>query len=407
MNDTAGRGAAATPSDIEHTLGVGRGATPFYRRWWFISIAVGVAIIVGWVMLTPKKKVEYVKGKAEVTTVRSLVTATGTLQPIDKVTVGAEVSGRIDEVLVDFNDKVTKGQVLARINTDELKARALQARATVAQAQANLAKAENDLKRAVGLRDSGFVSQSSYDQALASRDVARATLQNAKAQAEQAEANLAKADIRSPIDGIVLNRKVERGQTVAASFQTPELFVIASDLTKLELTINIDEADIGEVAVGQNATFTVDAYPAQTFLAKVVELRNAANTISNVVTYEGVLSVNNERALLKPGMTATADITVKIAENVMTVPNGALRFSPANQTVNTLAPQPTTAPVDPIASGKGELWSLDVKGTPVSRKVTLGISDGRRTQVTSGNVKAGDEFILDIAQSTSTGSNGQ
>lgn len=400
MNDTAGRGASATPSDIEHTLGVGRSARPFYRRWWFIMIAVGVAFITAWIMLTPPKKITYIKGKAETATIKALVTATGTLQPIDKVTVGAEVSGRIDEVLVDFNDQVTKGQVLARINTDELKARALQARATVAQAQANLAKAENDLKRANDLRDSGFVSQSSYDQALAARDVARATLQNAKAQADQAEANLAKADIRSPIDGIVLNRKVERGQTVAASFQTPELFVIASDLTKLELTVNIDEADIGEVRVGQNATFNVDAYPAQTFNAKVEELRNAATTISNVVTYEGVLTVNNERALLKPGMTATADIVVKIAENVISVPNGALRFQPAIQTMTSLAPAPTTAPVDPIASGKGELWSTDVTGKPVSRKVTLGITDGRRTQVTSGNVKDGEEFILDVEQTT-------
>jgi HlyD family secretion protein len=176
------------------------------------------------------------------------------------------------------------------------------------------------------------------------------------------------------------------------------LFIIASDLTKLELTVNIDEADVGEVKVGQEATFTVDAYPAHTFTAKVVELRNAAKTISNVVTYEGVLGVSNKESLLKPGMTATADITVSVVENVMSVPNGALRFSPQVQQTNSMIPVATTAPVDPIASGKGEIWALDADGKPVSRKVTLGVTDGRRTQVTSENVKAGEEFILDIAQ---------
>ena len=177
------------------------------------------------------------------------------------------------------------------------------------------------------------------------------------------------------------------------------MFVIASDLKKLELTIDIDEADIGEVSDGQDATFTVDAYPAQTFNAKVVELRNAARTIQNVVTYQGVLSVQNEKGLLKPGMTATADITSKVVENVLSVPNGALRFTPQADTQQQgMIPQATTAPADPIASGKGQVWSLGKDSKPVSRDVTLGITDGRRTQVTSTNVTAGDEFILDIAR---------
>jgi HlyD family secretion protein len=208
-------------SEMERTLGIGHAKTPLWRRWWVIAIALAVIAAAAWWGLTPAEKTEYVEGKAEVATIRALVTATGTLQPIDKITVGAEVSGRVDEILVDFNDKVRKGQVIARLNTDELQARAVQARASVQQAQANLAKAENDLKRAIALTRQGFVSQSSYDQALAARDVARATLANARATSDQAEANLAKAAIRSPIDGIVLDRKVERGQTVAASFQTP------------------------------------------------------------------------------------------------------------------------------------------------------------------------------------------
>jgi HlyD family secretion protein len=401
--NTATTAKADTTQDIGNVLGVSRKKVPFWRRWWVILIAVSVVALVGYVMFSPAKPVSYVKGKAEVATIRAIVTATGRLQPIDKVTVGAEVSGRIDEVLVDFNDHVKKGQIIARINTDELNARALQADATVQQFEATLAKAENDLKRAIALRDKGFVSGSAYDTALTARNSAAANLKSARAQADQTKANLAKAAVRSPIDGIVLDRKIERGQTVAAGFQTPELFVIASDLTKLELTIDIDEADIGEVSVGQDATFTVDAYPTQVFKAKVSELRNAARTIQNVVTYQGVLSVENEKGLLKPGMTATADISVKTATNVVSVPNGALRFSPqATTQADTMAPQITVAPADPIASGKGTLWT-EVKGKePTSRDVTLGITDGQRTQITSTNVKAGEEFILDIASSGTT-----
>ncbi len=396
MNDTASRTASA-PSDISRVLGVGKAVTPWWRRWWAILIALTVIGVTLWWVLTPGKETEYIKGKAEVATISALVTATGTLQPIDKVTVGAEVSGRVDEILVDFNSQVKKGEIIARINTDELKARAVQTRASVEQAAANLAKAQNDLRRASALRDKGFASQSIYDSALASRNAAAATLNSARAQSDQTEANLAKAAIRSPIDGIVLDRKVERGQTVTAGFQTPEMFVIASDLKRLELTVDIDEADIGQVALNQDATFSVDAYPAQTFNAKLSELRNAAKTVSNVVTYQGVLSVDNNKGLLKPGMTATADIVVQVAKNAMSVPNGALRFTPQVE-VTSFVPVATTAPVDPIASGKGEVWILGKDGKPVARTVTLGVTDGRRTQVTSTNVKAGEEFILDIAQ---------
>ena len=395
---------AGATGDIGRILGVGGKKVPFWRRWWVLATGLVVAGLIGWIFLTPEPPVAYIKGKAEVSTIRSIVTATGTLQPIDKVTVGAEVSGRIDEVLVDFNNKVTKGQVIARINTEELNARAQQALATVAQVEATLAKAEGDLKRAVALRDRGFVSSAAYDSALAARDTAAANLKSVRAQSQQAQANLSKAAVRSPIDGIVLDRKIERGQTVAASFQAPELFIIASDLRRLELTVDIDEADIGEVSVGQEATFTVDAYPSQIFKAKVVELRNAARTIQNVVTYQGVLSVENENGLLKPGMTATADIAVKTAENVVSVPNGSLRFAPQTPArVQSMAPVATVAPVDPIGSGKGKLWSEVKGGEPVSRDVTLGITDGQRTQITSPNVKAGEEFILDVDQRDGAG----
>ena len=391
------------PSDISQVLGVGKKKVPLWRRWWVLALAAVTVAFVAWVMLTPKAPVTYLKGKAETVTIRSIVTATGTLQPIDKVTVGAEVSGRIDEVLVDFNARVAKGQIMARINTDELNARAVQAQATVAQFEATLAKSENDLERANALRDKGFVSKAAFDAALAARNTASANLKSARAQSDQAQANLAKAAVRSPIDGIVLDRKIERGQTVAAGFQTPELFIIASDLGKLELTIDIDEADIGDVALAQDATFTVDAYPNQVFKAKVSELRNAARTIQNVVTYQGVLTVENAKGLLKPGMTATSDIAVKTAEKVISVPNGALRFTPQSTAPETMVPVATIAPADPVSAGKGKLW-VEVKGKePESREVSLGITDGQRTQITSSNVKHGEEFILDIAQTNGKG----
>lgn len=320
------------------------------------------------------------------------VTATGTLKPVNQVTVGAEVSGRVDEILVDFNDPVRKGQVLARINTEELEARAVQARAGVAQAEANLAKAEHDFRRASDLRERGFGSEELRDQALVARDVARAALASARAARDQAEVYLEKAVIRSPIDGIVLDRKVEPGQTVAAAFQTPELFVIASDLANLELTVDIDEADIGEVRVGQAATFSVYAYPAITFDARVKELRNAARTIEKVVTYQGVLDADNGAGLLRPGMTATADIVVRTAADALTVANNVLRFVPPDDLVSA-----ARAELAPLAPGEGRLWQVAADGRGViPRTVKLGISDGRRTEVLDRGVEPGESFVADL-----------
>ena len=411
MNETASAqpappAGAAPPSpqpvatdDIARTLGIGRRVTPLWRRWWVLgAAALLIASGAWWLQRTPPKP-QYLYGKATIATIRVRVTATGTLQPVDKITVGAEVSGRVQDILVDFNDRVRKGQILARLNTDELEARAVQTRAGVAQARANLLKANHDFARARDLRARGFVSQESHDQALTTRDLAVAALHSATAVSRQAEVSLAKAAIRSPIDGIVLDRKVERGQTVAASFQTPELFVIASDLTQLELTVDVDEADVGDLRVGQSATFTVDAYPSRSFSARVLELRNAAHTVANVVTYQGVLDVKNAAGLLKPGMTATADIVVRVVPEVLTVANRALRFAP---------PKPgdgegiqfgrfgktTSAPA--AVTGKGQLWTTRPDGQPQPRAVTLGPTDGRLTQITSDNVRVGEAFILDV-----------
>ena len=383
---------------VADTLGVRRGTTPLWRRWPVLLLALAGAGAATWWYTRSPEPTDYVFEAADAADIRATVTATGTLQPIDKVTIGAEVSGRVEAILVDFNDRVSKGQVLARLNTDELEARAVQTRAGVAQAVANLNKAEHDFTRASDLRKRGYVSQEAFDQTLTSRELARAALNSARAVSDQSEANLAKAAIRSPMDGIVLDRKVERGQTVASSFQTPELFVIASDLTHLELTVDIDEADIGELRVGQPASFAVDAYPARNFTAKLLELRNAARTVANVVTYQGVLDVNNSDGLLKPGMTATADIEVRAAKQVMSVPNRALRFTPNAKSGSSFGANKKRDPEAPLASGTGRVWTLGKDGAPVVRIVRLGITDGKRTQILSNNLRAGEALIVDVGE---------
>ena len=396
--------------DVAATLGVRSRATQWTRwrgRLAWLAVLAAIAGGIAWWQLRPAPQVAYLQDAASIAAVRATITATGTLQPVDQVTVGAEVSGRVDEILVDFNDRVRKGDVLARLNTDELAARAVQARAGVAQARANLAKAQHDHRRAEELRPRGFVSNEQYEQARTSFDVARASYDSARALADQAEANLAKAAIRSPIDGMVLDRKVERGQTVASSFQTPELFVIASDLTRLELTVDIDEADIGGVRVGQAATFEVDAYANRGFDARLAELRNAARTVANVVTYQGVLAVDNAQGLLKPGMTATADIEVRRVERAVTVANRALRFTPDAARKDGAGASPArpadAARLPPLAPGTGRLWTLGADGNPVPRVVRVGISDGNRTEVLGGGVRPGERFIVDIDGSPRSG----
>lgn len=363
-------------------------------------VAAALLVAGAWYALRPPPPPpQWVQEPVTTASLTLAVTATGTLKPVNQVTVGAEVSGRLDEILVDYNDPVRKGQVLARINTEELEARAVQARAGVAQAEASLAKAEHDFRRASNLRERGFGSEEAQDQAVVARDVARAALASARAARDQAEVFLEKAVIRSPIDGIVLDRKVEPGQTVAAAFQTPELFIIASDLAHLELTVDIDEADIGEVRVGQAATFSVYTYPTITFAARVKELRNAARTIERVVTYQGVLDADNGEGLLRPGMTATADIVVRTAAEALTVANSVLRFVPPDDLAGNAARE-----LGPLAPGEGRLWRVAPDGrTVLPRTVRLGISDGRRTEVLDGGVEPGEAFVTDLERPVSEG----
>jgi HlyD family secretion protein len=340
------------------------------------------------------------------------VSATGTLQPQDQVDVGAEISGRVDEVRVDYNDRVKKGQILAIINTDQIRAQLAQAQAALNANRASVVNAEATVRETLDRRNrarallarGGIAAQdvetadAAYDRAVASVAKAKADVESAAAQVTMHQTSLAKAQVRSPIDGVVLDRKVSAGQTVAATFQTPVLFTLASDLSMMELDVDIDEADIGVVREDQTANFSVDAYPQRRFEARLISVRNSPKSANGVVTYQGVLTVDNREMLLRPGLTATVDILVSGNANkdALLVPNGALRFIP-------LAKDISVPPLPQQKNGEltGRVWVLE-GDKPVPRDLKVGRSDGRNTEVLSGNLKPGDRIITDVA----TGANG-
>lgn len=334
------------------------------------------------------------------------VSATGTLQPDNQVDVGAEISGRVDQVLADYNQHVAKGQVLAVINTDQLRAQLSQAQAALNAAKANVMTSEATAKetgekrdRARALVARGLVSvqeehtaEADYDRAVAAIEKSKADVENATAQLNLVQTSIDKAEVRAPIRGVVLDKRVEAGQTVAASFQTPVLFTLASDLSMMQLRVDIDEADIGLVREGQPATFTVDAFPQRRFDAKLISLRNAPKTTNGVVTYQGVLSVDNSIGLLRPGLTATVDILVAESKEALMAPNGALRFAPPQRLA-------TAPPLKPTASGStvGRVWVL-AGDTLESRDLRLGHTDGRNTEVLDGSLKPGEQVVTDLTE---------
>lgn len=348
-----------------------------------------------------------------------LVTATGSVEPTVQVDVSSEQSGTIREVLVDYNSEVKKGAVLARLDTDklsaDLKAREAalaSARSAVAKARADEQSAKAKLDRLTSLVSSRVSTQQDLDTAEytfqaaeAGRQSAESDVISAEAALEQAKLSVSKATIASPIDGIVLSRNVDTGATVAASLEAPTLFTIAGDLRQMELQVSIDEADVGKVAVGQSATFTVDAFPDQRFPAKITSIRYAAETVNDVVTYKGILSVANDDLLLRQGMTATADIVVEEVTGTLLVPNAALRYSPpaaatekqaGGSGVFSLFRPPSQAPASaPEPKGSERTVWLLQNGQPVAVNIEIGSSDGQNTVVIKGDVKEGDQVITD------------
>ncbi|MEW5756765.1 MAG: efflux RND transporter periplasmic adaptor subunit [Pseudomonadota bacterium] len=348
------------------------------------------------------------------------VTATGTLAPVNQVDVGSEISGTIESVAVDFNDRVKRGQVLARINTDEQRARVVQsqaalevARARVLQAEATVKESELKLKRCETLAQQGLCAPQDMDTLNAARDRALADAASARAQVSQTKATLnaeqsrlSKAVIRSPIDGIVLKRAIEPGQTVAASLQAPVLFTLAESLGQMELRVAVDEADIGQVRAGQKATFTVDAYGERSFPASINQVRLAPQNAAGVVSYETILAVDNQDLSLRPGMTATARIVVDEIRDALLLPNAALRFTPPltqakeqRGIMEQLFPRwGTREPRAKVDGGNQQkkVWLLKDE-QPVAITVRTGASDGRMTQLVEGELQAGVQLLVDVA----------
>jgi HlyD family secretion protein len=348
---------------------------------------------------------QYRTAKVERGEILDSITATGNINAVTTVSVGSQISGTIQQIFVDYNSRVRKGQVIAQIDPRLLESALVQSRANLENAKATLEKAqvgiidtERTYRRNAELIKDGFVAQSdvdtsqaAYDQALAQKRSAEAALKQAEGALQVAQTNLEYATIRSPVDGIVISRNVDVGQTVAASFQTPTLFSIAQDLTKMQIDTNVDESDIGRATSGQTATFTVDAYPEKNFTGKVEQVRNAPIVTQNVVTYNVVVRVDNRDLLLKPGMTANVTIQVRKFEDALRIPNAALRFRPSD------TPKETGAARD---KGKGKppagqrVYILGKDGKPAAVPVKTGVSDGTFTLLVEGDLKEGDALIV-------------
>ena len=372
-------------------------AKPNSRRHWLITGLAALLIVAiaaaSWWALTDRSTIHYVSVPVAKGAVTRTVTATGTVNPELTIIVGTAVSGIIKELNCDYNTQVKKGQVCARIDprpyqsaVDQNRANLAVANAQLEKDKANLTYAKLALGRAATLVQTHAVSQDAYDSAKSTYEQAvaqiafdEATVQQRQAALDAAQVNLDYADIVSPVDGTVVSRNVTMGQTVAASFQTPTLFLIATDLTKMEVDANVSESDIGGIKQGNKATFTVDAYPKRTFEGTVSQVRQSPQTVQNVVTYDIVISVNNSDLTLMPGMTAASRIVVDRRNDVLRVPNQALRYVPKN-----------TAGAG--QSGQAQLWILrDGKLVPIP--VLAGLDDDSFTEIVSGDAKPGDLVI--------------
>ncbi|WP_181703252.1 efflux RND transporter periplasmic adaptor subunit [Chthonobacter albigriseus] len=346
------------------------------------------------------------------------VTATGSIYPTNQVEVGSELSGTVRAVNVTYNSPVRKGDVLAELDTDKLDVSVASARAKLAASRAKVSEADATIRQSQAEYDRKVVllertvisaqeletSKAALDRAIAARTSAEADVEVAAADLRLAETNLTKAKILSPIDGVVLSRSVDPGQTVAASLQAPVLFSLAEDLKRMELRVDVDEADVGRVAIGQAASFAVDAYPDRTFPASIRDIRFASETVQNVVTYKALLDVDNRDLALRPGMTATADIVVEHHDDALLVPNAALRWAPPAETaassgglLSRLLPRPPQAPAKPTSANEGRQRTLYVlkDGVPSPVMVETGSSDDRNTIVASGDLAPGDAVVVD------------
>jgi len=363
---------------------------------------------------------KYTMGEVTRGDIKSVVSATGALSAVGTVEVGTQVSGTLAKLFVDFNDSVRRGQVLAVLDTTMLATSVKDARAGVLKAQSQLDKARLDQERSAELFGQNLISKADFETAATSLTAAQAGLVSAQASLERARANLGYAVIRSPIDGTVIERSIEPGQTVAASLSAPKLFVIAEDLRRMEIHALVDESDMGQIKVGQKATFTVEAQPEKEFTATVRQVRLQPETVSNVVSYTVVLDAENDAGLLLPGMTATVDFVVEERKDVLLVPSAALRIKPTQEMFaearGSMAPPAETGDRtsrQERAGGQGAwggmggqngqssdralVWYLDEKGKLAFAPVRKGATDGKNTEILEGPVKEGMQVIVSLS----------
>ena len=356
---------------------------------WIAVVVIAIVAVAAWAMSGGKKEedINFKEEKVALKTLQNSVTATGTIEAVTSVTVGTQVSGIVNKLYVDYNSQVKKGQVIAELDKTNLLSELNTAKANLASAQSSLNYQAANMERYKTLYKMGLVSADEYENALLTYRQAKEQVASSKENVQRAQTNLGYATITSPIDGTVISKSVEEGQTVAASFNTPELFTIAKDLTNMQVVANVDEADIGGVKEGDRVTFTVDAYPDDTFEGTVKQVRLEATTTNNVVTYEVVISAPNADLKLKPGLTANVTIFTQERSGVLAVANKALRFTPTKETVGK-----DMKIVD--CKGKNKVWTLN-GNTLTAHPVTIGQSDGINTEITKG-LKQGDKIVTEI-----------
>jgi len=359
------------------------------KKIWIGVGAVALIVIIVWILSGGKKeeKVTFESAKVERKNITTSVTATGTIEPVTSVTVGTQVSGIVSRLYVDYNSNVKKGQVIAELDKTNLTSELNTARANLASAQSTLNYETANHQRYKTLYDKGLVSADDYESARLTYEKARESVKTAQQSVNKAQTNLGYATITSPIDGVVLSKSVEEGQTVAASFNTPELFKIAQDLTDMRVIADIDEADIGGVKEGQRVSFTVDAFPEDHFEGRVTQVRQQATTSSNVVTYQVVISAPNKDLKLMPGLTANVTIYTMEKNDVLAAPSKALRFVP-NEALLTKDQK-----IEDVQAPQ-KVWTLE-DNTFKAHKVETGLTNGMLTEITSG-IPEGTEVLTDF-----------
>lgn len=361
---------------------------------WLLLTLVIIVALAAWAMSSGKKEEQISFDTATVASanIQNSITATGTIEPVTSVTVGTQVSGIVSKLYVDYNSVVKKGQVIAELDKTNLTSQLNSAKAQLAIAQSQLNYQTANFNRYKTLFQKGLVAADEFENAQLSYKQAKENVASAKEEMQRAQTNLGYATITSPIDGVVLSKSVEEGQTVAASFSTPELFTIAQDLTNMQVVADVDEADIGDVREGKKVSFTVDAYPDDTFEGVVKQVRQEATTTNNVVTYEVVISAPNADLKLKPGLTANVTIFTAERKGVLSVPSKALRFTPQKETVGKMKI------IDNNANAKNKVWTIEHNAI-VSHKVNVGMTDGTNTQILSG-IPAGLKVITGLSISS-------